>query len=244
MTATLTFYLGAHHANWLRSARVPLFVSRRTLARMKTLPRAAAPWALDSGGFSELSLHGAWTLSAKDYVAEVRRFSDEVGQLAFAAPQDWMVEPVMLQRTGLTVEEHQRRTIANYLELRSIAPELPFIPVLQGWSIGDYFRHQEAYEAAGLASAVLACLHADGLRLHGFGFKVQGLRASANVLASADSMAWSFSGRRNPPIAGHETRHKNCANCLEYAMQWRDDLLESIEREQRHGQQMLLAGVA
>ena len=45
---------------------------------------------------------------------------------------DWMCEPAMLARTGLTVAEHQAGTVANYLELRAAAPELPFIPVLQG----------------------------------------------------------------------------------------------------------------
>ena len=33
---------------------------------MKTLPRARGRWALDSGGFSELSLYGEWRTSARD----------------------------------------------------------------------------------------------------------------------------------------------------------------------------------
>lgn len=247
----MMFYLGTHRTNWLTEAGVPVFISRRTLARMKSLPRATSPWALDSGGFTELTMHGTWTLSAQGYVDEVRRYREEIGQLDWAAPQDWMCEPVMLERTGLTVDEHQRRTIANYLELRELAPDLPFIPVLQGWSFGSYMRHAEQYQDAGvdleslplvgvgtvcrrqntgLASAVMAALAADGFRLHGFGYKVIGLRASADALESADSMSWSYNARRNPPIPGHETRHKNCANCLEYALQWRTDLLESLGR--------------
>lgn len=242
----MKFYLGAHHPHWLRLAGVRLFVSRRALMRQRSMPRAVAPWALDSGGFSELSLHGGWQLSATDYATEARRFRDEIGLLEFAAPQDWMCEPVMLQRTGLSVEEHQRRTTANYLELRSIAPEVPWIPVLQGWAIGDYFRHLDAYAAAGVdltsqplvgvgtvcrrqntvtASLLMAGLHAEGLRLHAFGFKLQGLRLCADHLESADSMAWSYSARRNPPLPGHT--HLNCANCLEYALGWRDGVLES-----------------
>lgn len=258
----MIFYLGVHHANWLATACVPLFVSRRTLAPMKKLPRAAAPWALDSGGFTELSMHGRWTLPARDYVADVRRFRDEVGSLEFAAPQDWMCEPDMLKKTGLTVAEHQRRTVANYVELRELAPDLPFVPVLQGWSLGDYLDCCKAYERAGVdlvslplvgigtvcrrqhtlsAELIIRHLADDGLRLHGFGFKVTGLRACHDVLASADSMAWSYNARRNLPLPGHEARHKNCANCLEYALQWRDDLFESLERDAR---QMRLAGVA
>ena len=57
------FYLGTHHPSWLRKTDVPLFVSRRRLAGLKTLPRARGPWALDSGGFQELILHGEWTVS-------------------------------------------------------------------------------------------------------------------------------------------------------------------------------------
>jgi hypothetical protein len=240
------FYLGAHHPNWLSSAGVPLFVSRRSLGKYKKLPRAVAPWALDSGGFTEISMHGEWRSSPAEYVAEVRRFRDDVGQLAFAAPQDWMCEPVMIKRTGLSVEEHQRRSIVNYLDLRSLAPDLPIIPVLQGWSIGSYWRHADDYARAGVdltalplvgvgtvcrrqntttASIILHGLAAAGIRLHGFGLKLQGLRAAADALASADSMAWSYNARRNPPLPGHA--HKNCANCLEWALDWREGALSA-----------------
>ena len=70
-------------------------------------------------------------------MAAVRRYRDEIGGLEWAAPMDWMCEPFMLAKTGLTVAEHQARTVANYLELRSLAPELPFVPVLQGWSLDN-----------------------------------------------------------------------------------------------------------
>lgn len=244
-----TFYLGTHHPHWLRSAGVPLFVSRRALGRLKSLPRAAAPWALDSGGFTELSMHGTWTVSARDYAAEARRFRDEIGQLEFAAPRDWMCEPAILERTRFDVATHQRLTIADYLELRSIAPDVPWIPVLQGWTGGEYDRHAEAYDRAGvdlsalplvgvgtvcrrqgtlMVGSVLHCLAAAGLRLHAFGFKLRGLQASATDLASADSLAWSANARRNPPLPGHT--HKNCANCIEWALGWREDALNAIER--------------
>ncbi len=45
------------------------------------------------------------------------RYDREIGQLQFAAPQDYMCEPEMLQRTGMKIVEHQTRTVANYLEL-------------------------------------------------------------------------------------------------------------------------------
>ena len=247
---TATFYLGTHHPDWLARAGVPLFVSHRALVKRRTFPRAVAPWALDSGGFTELKLHGRWMTSAAQYAADVRRFRDEVGMMDWAAPQDWMCEPdEILPRTGLSVAEHQQRTIANYLELRALAPDLPFVPVLQGWGLADYWRHVEQYQAAGveldqlplvgvgtvcrrqktsIAQLVMSTLSAEGLRLHGFGFKLTGLRKAAQHLVSADSMAWSVNGRWNPAqrIAGHT--HKSCANCIEWALSWREDAIASI----------------
>lgn len=257
----MIFYLGTHHPHWLRQLDVPLFVSRRALERVKTLPRARASWALDSGGFSELTIHGRWELTARAYVDLVRRYRDEIGSLAWAAPNDWMCEPDMLRRTGLSVEEHQRRTIANYLELRSLAPDLPFIPVLQGWAVWDYQRHLEAYDRAGVdlraldivgvgtvcrrqntttASLIMSLLAGEGLQLHGFGFKRTGLLLAGDQLASADSMAWSYHARREPPLPGC-VGHKNCANCARFALEWRAETLELLARV---GRQLLLPGAA
>lgn len=246
----MRFFLGSHHAEWLARAEVPLFVSRRTLARRRALPRARGPWALDSGGFTELSMHGTWTVSPRRYAAEVRRFRDEIGGLAWAAPQDWMCEPAVLAKTKLTVEEHQRRTVENFLELREVAPDLPWVPVLQGWAIGDYWRHEEAYAAAGIdlasaqtvgvgtvcrrqnttsAVAIMSTLARGGLRLHGFGFKLTGLRAAHPHLASADSLAWSLEARKHPPMPGHT--HASCANCMEWALLWRERALAACSPE-------------
>lgn len=239
------FWLGTHEPSWLRRVGVPLFISRRRLADRRTLPRAVCPWALDSGGFTELQIHGRWTLDAKAYVAEVRRYRDEIGNLAWAAPQDWMCEPQMLAKTGLTVADHQRRTVDNLLELRTLAPDLWFMPVLQGWALTDYLDHIEQYAAAGidlrkefcvgvgsvcrrqatsLATSLFTLLAQAGIRVHGFGLKTQGLRHEQaalfpSALVSADSMAWSAAARRAEPLPGHT--HSNCANCLEYALRWR-----------------------
>lgn len=262
----MKFFLGTHHPHWLADARfadVPLFVSHRSLSRYRTLPRAVGSWALDSGGFTELSMHGRWTLPAEDYARAVLRYRDEVGGLVWASPQDWMCEPIMLAKTGLRVEEHQRRTIASVLELRALGA--PVIPVLQGWSWGDYLRHVEDYDRAGVdlraeavvgvgtvcrrqntltASILMHDLAGSGLRLHGFGFKATGLRACADVLASADSLAWSLNARREPPLPECRGRHKNCANCPLWALDWRNELLANVHRAQRDSGQLPLAGVA
>jgi hypothetical protein len=339
------FYLGTHRPDWLAKVGVPLFVSRRQLARYKRLPRAIAPWALDSGGFTELAEHGRWTLTPAEYVAEVRRYAREVGGLAWAAIQDWMCEPqvihglvverpaklcpacakakrrlsgkaptmrvtalaaderpawaclacdhtelgarprirvrpwrewaartgaalaaavaradalgidavVAFHGTGLSVDEHQRRTLENWQELRTLAPEIPWAPVIQGWELIDYMRHAEAYEAAGTrlatlpivgvgsvcrrqhsaqAESIFRVLWRRGIAIHGFGLKQKGLARSAQYLASADSLAWSYNGRRNAPLEGcphsrSDRPPKNCANCAPFALEWRARLIET-----------------
>ncbi len=150
----MRFFLGTHQPNWLHDTAVPLFVSHRRLARQKSFTRAKGPWALDSGGFSELSLFGEWRTSQADYVAAVRRYVEEIGKMAWAAPQDWMCEPPMIEKTGLSVREHQRRTVESVLSLRAAAPEIHWIPVLQGWNPAEYRIHAEDYALAGID---LAC---------------------------------------------------------------------------------------
>lgn len=161
MRGSAKFYLGSHLPNWLASAGVPLFISHRRLSRQKSWKRAIAPWALDSGGFSELSLYGEWRTSPEEYVAAVIRYDKEIGMLEWAAPQDWMCEDEIVAKTGLSVEEHQRRSVANFIELErlwheaaandpELNPESPFMPVLQGQSAEDYLRCWDFFEEAGV----------------------------------------------------------------------------------------------
>lgn len=236
----MEFYLGTHQPHWLARYDAPMMVSRRALARYKTRPRARAPWFQDSGGFTELSMFGRWETTAEAYVAETRRNAEEVGMLERCAPQDWMCEPMILAKTGKTVRDHQRLTVENYSALRSLAPELPWVPVLQGWGLDDYLRCADLYDRAGVALAalplvgvgticrrqgtkeaamILSRLAAEGLRLHAFGLKGTGIPNVAPFLASSDSLAWSYAARRQPPLDGCTT-HKNCANCPKFAFLW------------------------
>lgn len=241
----MTFYLGTHEPSWLKRTAHPLFISRRRLARIKH-PRALAPtlgrWALDSGGFSELTLFGRWETSPKQYAAEVRRWRDEVGNLDWAAIQDWMCEPIVREKTGLSVREHQARTVESLATLTALAPDLPWAPVLQGWHPDDYIAHAEMYRNAGFdlaayarvgvgtlcrrqataeATDILMALRPLGLKLHGFGLKLGFLKLRiAHGLASSDSLAWSFHARKRPPLPG--CRHASCANCFDYALRWSD----------------------
>lgn len=236
----MRFFLGTHRPNWLRELDIPLFISHRQLGKLKRLPRAKEGWGLDSGGFTELSLYGRWSFTEANYVAAVRRYRDEIGLLEWAAPMDWMCEPAILRQTRRSISEHQAETVGNFARLRYFASDLPFIPVLQGWTLQDYHNCADLYEEVGFDLAaeprvglgsvcrrqstseieiIVTSLASRGYRLHGFGVKTKGLERYGKHLSSADSMAWSFRARRSAPLPGC-VGHKNCANCSRFALKW------------------------
>lgn len=223
-------------------------LSRRELARRPRLvfPRARRGWFLDSGGFSELTQFGAWTITPRAYVAEVCRYAREIGRLELVAPQDWMCEPWLVKKTGLSVRAHIRRTVDNFVQLRDLAPDLPWVPVVQGWTLDDYRRCVDAYARAGVdlagmrrvgvgsvcrrqstrdALEIFRGLRALGLSLHGFGVKTAGFRSYRSLLASADSMAWSFGARRRNVRLADCAHVGRCNHCLAYAQHWRAQVL-------------------
>src|SRR4051794_17259395 len=120
------------------------------LAGRTAFPRARGQVVEDSGGFSYLSRDGCWPVTAQTYASDVLRHLVEIGHIRWAAIQDWMCEPFMLARTGLNVLEHQLRTVRSYLDLREIAPDVPWLPIVQGWSADDFARCVDLYDAAGV----------------------------------------------------------------------------------------------
>jgi hypothetical protein len=215
-----TFYLGTDRPKWLWNgeAQGPLFISIHTLRRKSKYPRATVPFGLDSGGFTHLLKHGRWTVSPREYVDDVMRIHVETGRMSWAAIQDWICAPPVLEKTGQDVLEHQKRTLESWHELRRLAPRIPWAPILQGWHPDDYLRHVEMYEDAGTDLAeldvvgvgsiaqrqtservvrTLQQLHDLGINLHGFGIKLEGVRKSLPYLKSSDSMAWSWHARLN-----------------------------------------------
>lgn len=238
----MRFYLGTNKASWMRRATVPLFVSHRTLRNLQTRKTARTDWCLDSGGFTELSLNGGWTISPDEYAWYVTRYKNGFGRMQWASQQDWMCEDIMLKKTGKTVFEHQTLTTQNFLDLHRIAPNLPFIPVIQGQTLDDYLRHIQMfadagitlsdYETVGIGSVcrrqstneivpIVQEITSRKISLHGFGMKTTGLKKVGHMMKSADSMAWSFAARvtnyKRPECTHTAPR---CSDCLVYAQEW------------------------
>lgn len=241
----LTFYLGTHETSWLRYSPFPLFISHRRLRPRVGLPTARSPWALDSGGFSELSMYGTWKTPEAEYIDAAMGAAQSISPMpCWYRLWTGCVSPSWSATQGLSVERHQHLTVENLLSLRQKAPDVHWIPVLQGWALADYVRCCEHYAEAGVSlvdepvvgvgsvcrrqgtdeiARIFRTLTWAGISCHGFGVKTQGLSRYSRFLTSADSMAWSLDARRAPPLPG--CRHKNCANCWKYAQAWRSRLL-------------------
>lgn len=248
----MIFYVGTDHPSWLwkEPIKYPLFISNRALSRYKSFKPADKPWALDSGGFTELNMYGTWVTTPAQYIHQIRRYISEIGHLNWAAPQDWMCEPQVLKKTGFTVPKHQLLTVQNFQRLRDLAPDLPIIPVLQGWEPDDYFRHRDLYAEHGIdlsaeplvgmgtfcrraslrpVQRIVRELFDDGLKMHGFGVKSDGLPAIGDFLASSDSMAWSFTARREDRnLCGVPHISPRCHHCRKWATMWADKTTAKI----------------
>lgn len=248
----MKFYLGTSWPEWLSRLDVPFFVSYRSLRKRRQL-RPMGPWALDSGAFTELEKFGKWSVSADEYADDVRRINS-FGKLDWASVQDWLCVPPCLAATGLTIRDHQERTITSLHRLRELAPEIPWAPILQGWTFKDFMAHIDLYEASGVDLAkekivglgsiakrqggdmtefLTRELLARGIRIHAFGMKKTGLIRCSKFIASADSMSWSFEARYQQirmPECVIENKHQVCKSCWRYALKWRGELMAVIER--------------
>ncbi|MBR7831215.1 hypothetical protein KDK95_33220 [Actinospica sp. MGRD01-02] len=252
-----TFYLGLHHPRWVEQVDFPVCLSHVALSRYKReCPRLGdgASWILDSGAYSQLSGFGKFLSSPQQYAEAALRYVEEVGRPDFISPQDWMTEPEVLAATGLTVREHQERTIASYLTLLELLPGQPVIPVLQGNSLTSYLDCLAGYRAAGIDLAALprvgvgsvcrlqatgkigeiatALAGDQGLAIHGYGVKSKAFENGyAPLFASTDSMAWSTRGRHVSGCA-HGRRAKSEGGCLQFAIAWRTALLAKLHPDE------------
>lgn len=173
---------------------------------------------MDSGAFSQIYAKGQYNEPVTVYAEQIKRWSG-CGNLVAAVTQDMMCEPFILERTGLTVEEHQKITIERYKELSALITDTYIMPVLQGYEPSEYVGHVSMYgdmlkfgQWVGVGSVckrntnpsgIIEVLHGikmarPDLRLHGFGLKITALNNGTirNLLYSADSMAWSYHARK------------------------------------------------
>ena len=213
----MMLYVGLHQPSDAKHFDLAFISVNRVRGRRK--PVGARAWIMDSGAFTEVATHGRYRTGVEDYAAEINRWAYEGSGLVAAVAQDYMCEPWIIAKTGLSVEEHQRLTIARYDDLLPLVPGVYILPVLQGYTVADYLRHIDMYGDrlahgayvgvgsvckrnvnVGEIETILLAIKRKrpDLRLHGFGLKATALSSALvrDALHSADSMAWSFAARR------------------------------------------------
>jgi hypothetical protein len=212
------FYVGMHQPSDAHRFPRACISINRVRGRMK--PVSCPDVLLDSGAFTELHIHGRYRHNVAVYASEVRRLhSCGVLNITAAVAQDYMCEPFMLAKTGLTISDHQRMTIERFDALTMESLPVPIMPVIQGFAPDDYCRHVKQYgdrlgqgawvgvgsvcKRQGDPRAILRVLAGikslrPDLRLHGFGVKTTSLLHPGvrEMLDTADSMAWSFAARK------------------------------------------------
>jgi hypothetical protein len=215
------FFVGLHQPSDARHFSACCINIKRLLGRVRPLYEGQpvkGKVIVDSGAFMQILKHGGYPESVEAYAEQIRRVLPLAEVVAVVA-QDYMCEPHMLARTGLTVADHQWLTIERYDSLLWCQLPTYVMPALQGYEPAEYVSHIRQYGArlkpgmwVGVGSVckrntkpeqisrVLQAIKAErpDLLLHGFGVKLTALRNSAIVelLHSADSLAWSYAARR------------------------------------------------
>lgn len=213
----MRFFVGLHQPSDCKHLE-DVFVSVNRLKDRKSFK--VGRWIMDSGAFTTVNKFAGYPNDPEDYAREIKRWSKN-GTLLAAVSQDYMCEEFVLQKTGLTVSEHQRMTIDRYDRLlKCDTGGIYIMPVLQGYSPSDYVSHIKQYSGrlkqgmwVGVGSvckrnrnpsAILEVLSAikkerPDLKLHGFGLKITALKRKeiTDLLYTSDSMAWSYNARMN-----------------------------------------------
>ena len=212
----MKFFVGLHQPSDAQHFTRCMVSVNRLITRKSDFP--VSDWIMDSGAFSQIYRTGEH-LPMEQYATQVIRWS-RCGSMVAAVTQDYMCEPFILAKTGLTVAEHQRKTVERYVELRNLIPESIYLmPVIQGYTPQEYVDHIKQYgdllvqgmwvgvgsvckrnSNPGQVCDVLYAIKKErpDLRLHGFGLKKTALECPEvqALLYSSDSMAWSFATRK------------------------------------------------
>jgi hypothetical protein len=214
----MMFFVGMHQPSDAGRVRGAFISIHRLKKRRSTFP--ARRFIIDSGGFQSIRLHGGYPLNPWFYAQQVKRWKGLMGKKLLAAvSQDYMCEPAMILKTGLSIPEHQRLTIQRYDDLMACDLGGAYLmPVLQGYEPKDYVAHLKMYDErlkrrawvgvgtlckrqinmGDIEDILMAVkLYRPDLRLHGFGIKTTALESEIvrDLLFSADSMAWSWHAR-------------------------------------------------
>lgn len=172
-----------------------------------------AGMCVDSGGFTAARRWGRYPWSTEQYADFIRAISRDV-PLAFCAIMDYACEPTVNRSILATNQQRIDATIENEQACRAAAPDLPWLPVLQGDNLAerayDLSRRRETgllpecYAGIGsvcgrgaVAARKVIQFYAGqlfGMRYHAFGMHIGAMddRVVPGALRSWDSYSWTW----------------------------------------------------
>jgi hypothetical protein len=185
-----------------------------------------AALAIDSGGFTMAAKYGKYPWTMEQYIAFIRTMSADV-PLVFCACMDYACERDVDRGIYATNRDRIKATIRNEIALRRLAPDLPWLGVLQGNTLEERALDVAIRRRIGLLSpymgigsicrrgaiqaAKVICFYGEqlpGTRYHAFGLSVRTLDTPLaprvyHLLRSWDSYTWSWNRGRVTGVAPH-----------------------------------------
>ena len=163
------FYYTVHPADTLRSRLIPgvrimvvataYWDSKKNKFRVRRPPADhIKSLAIDSGGFTAHKKWGKYPWSYEQYIEFIRKMSRDV-TLDFCAVMDYACEREVNRSAYETNKSRIEATIENEIALRQLAPNLPWLGVLQGntlseraWDITQRQELELIYQRMGIGS--------------------------------------------------------------------------------------------
>ena len=202
-----------------------MFNKKKLRLNRGMIPDSTKRLFLDSGGYSFFTRWGEYPFSVEEYTTFANMVQDDY-PLTEVAILDYPCEPNTNRSLLQSNKERIDKTIQNTLECIDYDPNLPWVPVIQGYTLQEYLYCLEEYEKHNLPyddfdlwaiGSLCARKKVGGLRtiitnisqrvnmpIHTFGMTITFLRDPQIFFAihSSDSGAWSYNGRHYEKL-GH-----------------------------------------
>ena len=170
---------------------------------------------LDSGGYSFFSRWGDYPFSIEDYVSLAHLLQDQY-PLYRVATLDYPCEPDINRSHLMTNEDRITKTVYNAVSCYDADKTLPWLPVIQGYTLDEYLHCVDLYNEAGIISDYWAVgslcsrkgelrsikylltnlkeLALSNVKVHAFGLNIPYIKDPQifDLLYSSDSAAWTF----------------------------------------------------
>jgi len=185
-----------------------------SLSRTNLPPDTTKRVFLDSGGFSLMSRYPDYPFSLEEYIDLAYHIKKKY-PLTEIATLDYPCE-AEIDRTQLhTNQERMEKTVERAVECIDYDGSLPWVPVIQGYTLGEYYECIDMFDAAGIDEdyyAIGSVCSRKGHplkirrlitkvkkrmgddRLHAFGLSLIYLKDSQifHAIHSSDSAAWNY----------------------------------------------------